>query len=126
MLGRQRRKQRRSGGARTVLPRKRLERAARPDFEQHQRAVVQMPHAFREANGLAHLARPIGGIDSVRARDQRAGEAGYPRLAGCFGTGRANDLLKRLNDRIHRGRMERVRSFEPTMGDRVADNSRSN
>src|SRR5262245_8564765 len=78
----QRRERRRSGGARTVLPRECLERAARPHFEQHQRSLVQKPHAFREANGLAQLAGPIGGIDCLRTRDLRPREAGYPRLAG--------------------------------------------
>src|ERR1700752_2112529 len=118
VLGRQRRKQRRPRGTRTVLPRERLKRAARPHFEQHQRALEQMPPTFREANGLAHLARPIGRIDSVRTRDLRPGEAGYPGLAGSLGPGWADYLLEGFGDRIHRRRMERVRRLEPTMGDR--------
>src|ERR1700733_15210092 len=78
-----------------------------------------MMHAFGETNGLAHLARPIGRIDSFLARDRRSGEAGYPKLAGCLRTGCADDLLEGFDDRINRRRMERVRRFEPTISDRV-------
>ena len=117
---RQRCEHRRAGSARTVLPRERLQRAARPDLEQHQRPLVQVLHAFREAHGLAQLTRPIRGIDGLLARDHRSRQARDPGLVAVpwgWRRGPAPGTAPTIG--IHRGRMKRVRGLQPPVGDRL-------
>jgi hypothetical protein len=109
ILARMRQRLHRHGRAAAMLPCKRRERVAGPHFEQKLvRGVQQLGEAIRKTDGVAEMARPIGGIGGLLRRDPGPAHVGEERKQRRLQRDAPQPILEGLEDRVHHGGVEGV------------------
>ena len=104
-----------------MLPRESAQDIPWANFQQNgARILAQLRDASRKLHGLAEMPSPVGWVRRFLRRDPLAGDAGNVGNVRRVQMHLRNTRGKRLNERIHHGRMEGVRSDEPATGNAFA------